>query len=146
MNRIATSVLGSVTYLALDYVWLAVMMPMYKENFRKFTCRPFPTFDSKRKLAVVFAYIVICVSMSFFVWSKIPEKNHSELLIHSSVLGFFVYSVYNLTNYVTISDYSISIMVYDTLWGIFAFTMSTLVAIFLFSTYRAAVTSNTNNL
>lgn len=49
--------------------------------------------------------------------------------VFGALMGFFVYSVFNLTNLAIFKKYSWQVGLMDTLWGTFLFGMVTLVGV-----------------
>lgn len=48
-------------------------------------------------------------------------NNMSNTPKEAALLGFVIYSIYNLTNYYIFNDWNINVAIPDTLWGTFLF-------------------------
>jgi uncharacterized membrane protein len=64
-------------------------------------------------------YVVLIYGLNYFIISK--NKSAKE----AALLGFFVYSVYELTNYALFKNWSILTVIIDTLWGAVLFGLTT---------------------
>ena len=51
-------------------------------------------------------------------------------LLYGGLVGFFIYGIYNFTSLSIYNNYSLNIAIMDTLWGIFLY--STSVTLYLF--------------
>ena len=81
-----------------------------------------PVFDKINKKKTfrlwsgLFVWIILSISVSLFLNFHSYEKKIYYFL-SGLIIGFFIYSVYNLTNYSTIQDYSVKMTIIDTIWG-----------------------------
>jgi uncharacterized membrane protein len=60
--------------------------------------------------AALVAYIIISLYLIFLIYNKFS-------LINCVLIGFFIYSIYNLTNLSTFNCYSVKVAIIDTIWG-----------------------------
>lgn len=61
------------------------------------------------------------------------QQNNSTLLVTAlrvgAIFGLIVYGIFNSTNYAIFKDYPVSIGLIDTVWGMTAYTIATLVGL-----------------
>ena len=69
-------------------------------------------------VATGLVYVVLIYGLNYFIIRR--NKSVQE----AALLGFFVYAVYELTNYALFKNWSIFTVIIDTLWGTILFTIS----------------------
>jgi len=70
-------------------------------------------------IATGLVYVVLIYGLNYFIIRK--NKSVKE----AALLGFFVYSVYELTNLALFKNWSIFTVIIDTLWGTVLFALTT---------------------
>ncbi len=70
--------------------------------------------DPKIAVAVLF-YIFYPISLIILVHSRVRSSRAALLL--GAFVGFTVYFIYDLTNYVTLFEWSLNLMMVDIAWG-----------------------------
>jgi uncharacterized membrane protein len=70
-------------------------------------------------IATGLVYVVLIYGLNYFIIRK--NKSVQE----AALLGFFVYSVYELTNLALFKNWSIFTVIIDTLWGTVLFALTT---------------------
>lgn len=76
--------------------------------------------------SLVLCYVLICTCIYYFVW----KKNAS--LMESFALGFFVYGIFDSTNYTLFRDWNVYLSIIDSIWGGLLFLMSNFMMNLLF--------------
>ena len=71
-------------------------------------------------IATGLVYVVLIYGLNYFIIKK--NKSVQE----AALLGFFVYSVYELTNLALFKNWSIFTVIIDTLWGGILFGLTTM--------------------
>lgn len=98
--------IGLIIYLILDILWIYFNSKIYLKNVENIQ-------KSKFKLntyAAIFTYIIISLYLIFLIYNKFS-------LINCVLISFFIYSIYNLTNLSAFKNYSIKVVIIDTIWG-----------------------------
>jgi len=67
---------------------------------------------------VILCYLLLVIGLNYFIIE--PNKNIYEAFL----LGLIVYGVYETTNYALLKDWSINIVIIDTLWGGILFVLT----------------------
>jgi len=103
----------SVVFFAIDIVWLGVIAKnFYAKNLEGFLS------DQVNWGAALIFYFIFIAGISFFAIYPAVEKNSLQLAILYGVLfGFFTYSTYDLTNYATLKDWPVKVVLVDIAWG-----------------------------
>lgn len=120
-----------VVYAALEFTWLWIMVPIfYLAQFSRVQPGTAMQLDARAAalcyaiiLPVVYLFLIhpiAAAAVPVAVWPSIGR---------AAALGLLVGGVYNLTNRATLADYSWSLTLVDTLWGVTAFVAVTLVAL-----------------
>lgn len=122
-----------IVYCLLEFVYLKCTTNMYKAHFAKI--QSIHANDVLMKLIPygVLTYIVLFTVIWYFVVRDIFYTKHikiTDLMTRATLLAIAIYGVYNLTNAATLKNYSLSIIIQDTLWGIFALNVVTMACYF----------------
>lgn len=111
----------AVVYLILDLVWIQGMTPiLYRSAFEGIQ---HSSLQFQTQYAVL-AYTVL-LGVLYFICrplSKSESYKNRQWLAYALV-GFALYSVYNLTNAAVFTEYPKKMIVIDTLWGTSAFAL-----------------------
>lgn len=103
----------AVTFLAIDFVWLAfVARGMYADQIGHLM-REQPNLA----VAAIF-YVAFAAGIVYFaVNPAVAQGAPLVALLNGAILGFLAYATYDVTNYSTIKDWPLTVSVIDTLWG-----------------------------
>ena len=109
-------ILSSFVLLGADYLYLSSHSSYFRSVFEKiqkqYTINIF---------AVVLCYIAIVVMLNYFIIQK--YSNTSKAMIRDAfVLGFTTYLIYEATNYATLKNWPLYLVVVDSIWGGILFT------------------------
>ncbi len=117
LSIIATSFAGFITFIVLDYVWLAQIA----KNFYLDKLASHVTIKNGSLVpylpAVPLVYIVALFAIWIFLLSWVVDIKQAAM--YGALFGFCMYAFYDLTNLATLKDYSWSITIVDSLWGAF---------------------------
>ena len=61
-------------------------------------------------------WIILSISVSLFLTYH-SYKRKTNYFLSGCLIGFIIYSIYNLTNYSTIEKYTLKMTILDTIWG-----------------------------
>jgi uncharacterized membrane protein len=116
-----TFVFVALIFLVFDMIWIYTMTPILYRGIFENIQKSHLNFDMKY---AVCAYIVL-IGVLYFVCRPLSETrmyNNRPWLAYGLV-GFSVYAVYNLTNASVFSSYPLHMIIIDSLWGLFAFSV-----------------------
>jgi uncharacterized membrane protein len=68
--------------------------------------------------AITFYLIYIVGILLFAVIPGLEARSAEKALVWGALFGFFAYATYDLTNYATLKDWPLSVVVVDILWGV----------------------------
>ena len=93
---------------------------IYKIQKNKINLRMYPA---------LCVYILIFIMWYVFIYKQKDNFTFKENLLRAFILGFTTYGIYDFTNYATLKDWNMNIVIMDTLWGGILYTIITLVSI-----------------
>ncbi len=67
--------------------------------------------------AIAFYFIFIAGLLFFAVAPALDGQSLSKAIILGTLFGFFTYATYDLTNLATLTDWSLSVVFVDIIWG-----------------------------
>jgi uncharacterized membrane protein len=101
----------------LDCIYLSFILPFFYEMMIKIQGEPVKV----RYTAVILCYILLIFSYYYFI-----DKDKKSTF-DSFLLGFFIYGIYDLTNYATIKKWDYRLVILDTIWGGTLFTLTNVI-------------------
>jgi len=134
MNKYINYIIISSILLFLDFIWIYSNFNLYSINTEKI--QKFPLILNYKYallayLVVIFSIIHITIPLTIVnldTKDTIIEKLLKSLIYGGSV-GFVIYSIYNLTSISIYKNYSVKVLILDTLWGTFLYTIITFIYI-----------------
>ena len=106
------SVAAAIIMFPLDFMWLRSMRPFYESQMGSILL-PEP-----RLVAAVLFYLMYAVGVAFF--AVIPNLGTGTVwsaAAYGAALGFIAYGTYDATNYATLKDFPLTVMLVDWTWG-----------------------------
>jgi|TARA_Y100000389_G_scaffold106183_2_gene103114 uncharacterized membrane protein len=123
--------------LFIEFIWLYLIN---KKTYSDLTKSIQKTEMKINYLYTIIAYIVILSSIFIlsipFIKSKF-NKNDTiknkllKALIYGSIVGFYIYGIYNLTSIAIYTNYKLKIALIDTLWGMILYSSASILYIFI---------------
>ena len=110
MNATAFFVIA-VTALAMDAVWLTFRNDYHQTLFRSIQHSAL----IPRMFPAIGIYLLIPAVLTLYA----VQASHTvqESILKGAVIGAILYGFYELTNYATFTNWTLSMVVSDTLWG-----------------------------
>jgi uncharacterized membrane protein len=100
--------------LLIDILWLGFVSPkIYKSEIGKIM-KETPNWYSG-----ILVYLILALAITIFVLNSGIAPSKEKTLLYGALLGFVIYSVYDLTNYSTLKDWTLKITIIDIIWGTF---------------------------
>lgn len=107
-------------YLVFDIIWINLMTPiLYRkvfENIQKSEMIP-------NLVYTVCCYCVLLVCLYFICIPLSTTYQTKYKWIAYALVGFALYSVFNLTNAAVLSEYPLKMIIIDTVWGTTVFSI-----------------------
>lgn len=125
MDAFKTFGTGLATFLALDLVWIGLVANrFYKHELAAIARMDGDNFAIRVGPALVL-YPLIIVGLQLFALPRAEPGVWWSAAVWGGVFGLIGYGVYDLTNYATLTHYSLRMTVVDMCWG---FALSALTA------------------
>jgi uncharacterized membrane protein len=103
---------AAVVMFPLDFLWLRTMRPFYESQMGTIML------SEPRIVAAVLFYLVYAVGIAFFaIFPNVGTGTIWTAAGYGAALGLVAYGTYDATNYATLKDFPVSIMVVDWTWG-----------------------------
>lgn len=102
--------------IILDLLWFQIM--------------DYDPIVSKKKInyfSAFITYLLLCSAISVQLPSSLVEAS-----VYGMLVGLVTYGVFNSTSYSINKDWTISIAIFDTLWGMFICSLSASIVYFIF--------------
>ena len=105
-------------FLAIDYLWLGVVMSKFYKNELGVLARVSNGSLTPVMWAAVIVYILIPLGVVLFALPRVSQENvASSALFWGFLYGIVLYGVYDMTNYSLVSKWSLRMSIVDILWG-----------------------------
>ena len=104
-NSIKGTKRGAIAFLSLiifDFIWFSISSNSIYSSVKK----------KPHIYSVILVYLILCSAIAV----QLP-KSYNEALVYGLLVGFVVYSIFNLISY-SIFDWSLSTSIIDTIMGI----------------------------
>lgn len=103
MKGTKRGLIAFISLIIFDYIWFSLSS---KTVYKSITKKPINIY------AALLVYLVICSAIGV----QLP-KSYKEALVYGLLVGFVIYSVFNLTNYAIFNNWSLSTAIIDTIMG-----------------------------
>lgn len=101
-------------YVAIDAVWLSmIMQDFYRHHFSLIG----PQVFTLRLVPALLAWALVVGGSLIFVMPLI-ENSLLRAIIYGAFYGFVLYGVYDFSNYATIQQWSLNLLLADLAWGV----------------------------
>ena len=107
----------AVVYLVIDLLYINSKTEFFKDYFKQVQGKPLDT----KKIGFILTYILLIAGLYYFI---IKDRKN---IIYAFAMGIFVYGVYDLTNYTTLTNWTMEFVIKDTIWGGVVFSLSTFI-------------------
>jgi len=121
LNYIKTFLIAGGAYWVVDFIWLAFIAQNFYQNQLGDMLRS----QIKWPAAVLFYFFYPVGVIIFAVIPGVKAGSLTRSLILGALFGYFTYSTYDLSNFITLKGWPLKVVIVDILWGI---AVSTLVA------------------
>lgn len=137
MNFILTYIITIIYILTVEFIWLYLIN---KNTYSKLTYNIQKSPLVLNYYYTIVAYIIILFSIFTlsipFIKSKINKNDNLyqiiyKSLFYGSLVGFYIYGIYNFTSISIYKNYYLTVAIIDTIWGMFLYATSSLLFIYL---------------
>lgn len=102
--------------LVLDLLWLSLMKTRYNRWISAVQFSPLTI----RKWSAIVAYMFMCVAVFYIL---LPLTLYAYNPFTGAIVGGCIYGIYNATNYAVLKNYSLTMAIVDTIWGMVLFSI-----------------------
>jgi uncharacterized membrane protein len=110
--------------LILDSIWLTARYKYHMDLFQSIQKSKL----NVRWIPAVLIYVVIAIAIYIFAVKQ--AKTSNQALIRGAIVGFLFYAFYDLTNYATLSGWTLELAVTDIAWGTFLCAIASFVGFY----------------
>ena len=129
MKRVMLFLLSLITYITIDNMWINFLMKSFYDEQMGVLNNMHISYVQIGLAVCVWALLTLGLCV-FAVWGS---KSYREVLLKGALFGLIVYGVYDLTNYVGLVNWPLSLVLVDWAWGI---CVNTIMAAFIFHTKK----------
>lgn len=117
MGMVKQVAAGLLTWFALDYVWLGLLMNgFYKSQLGTLARKSGDAFAPIWPPAILL-YVLVVVGIAVFVLPRAAGGPVWHAAGWGAVFGVIAFGVYDLTNYATLNNWPLALTVVDMAWG-----------------------------
>lgn len=127
MMNISNLIVSSVFFIVLDYLYLSSQ----KNYFNKLFLQIQGSKINFKMEGAILCYIALILALNYFILND-KDKN----LCDAFLLGFFIYVVYETTNYATLNKWPFEMVIMDSLWGGILFLLTVYLTRLFFKYYK----------
>jgi uncharacterized membrane protein len=103
----------------VDFLYLGLISSKFKEQILDIQ----KTEMVFRLLPTIVCYIALVFALNYFILNT--NNTREQKILNAFLLGLCIYAVYETTNYATIQNWKLDIVLIDTLWGGLLFAITT---------------------
>jgi uncharacterized membrane protein len=139
MDNNVKFVIVSFIYIILEIIWISSNLKMYNSNTIRIQGK-LSNMTNTIILYIIIVYLILLLSIIHIAipltLNNIKEEDKLEDKIYKSILyggsvGFCIYGIYNLISLIIYENYEIKIAIIDTVWGVFIYSLLTLIYLLL---------------
>jgi hypothetical protein len=99
------------TALGADALWLTANMSYHTKLIETIQKSPLLI----RAIPAILVYVLIIATL--YVFAVLESKSLKDAALRGAALGFAMYGLYDLTNYATLTNYTLQMTFKDMTWG-----------------------------
>jgi uncharacterized membrane protein len=127
MNFLLYYAISFVVFLAIDALWLGLVAPkFYKAQIGHLMA------EKPNLIAALVFYLIFIAGLVYFVLlPAVTNDSWVTAFANGALFGFVTYATYDLTNYATLKNWPVTMVIVDLTWGLFLSTSVSLVSYFI---------------
>ena len=103
----------AIVFLAVDYVWLSQVATRFYFDRIGHLLMERPNMGA----AAAFYLIYVVGIVIFAVGPALKNESFAYAVMYGAMFGFFTYATYDVTNYATLRDWPVIVVIVDIAWG-----------------------------
>lgn len=101
-------------FFLIDMVWLGLIA----RNF--YQVRLGHLMGDVNWVAAIIFYLIFLLGLTYFaIYPSVASSSLLAAITLGALFGFFTYATYDLTNFATLRDWPLSVVIVDIVWGTF---------------------------
>lgn len=121
-----------IVFLIFDFVWLwFVAKDIYFSSLSHLLAKEVNIFA-----AILFYLVFVLWVLNFVVLSSIEKKSNKFLIINWLFFWFVTYATYDLTNFATLENFPLNVVIIDLIWGSFICLVCSFVWFYIYNTIK----------
>lgn len=129
MKFIIAYIATLIAFILFDIIWLGVITKnLYSSEIGHLMSEKVNYFA-----AIAFYLVFITGIVVLAIMPGLEAGNIKKTIINAAVLGFVSYATYDLTNFATLKDWPLRVVLIDITWGAFISTTTSIVGFYLSS-------------
>ncbi len=127
MNFLLYYAISFVVFLAIDALWLGLVAPkFYKAQIGHLMA------EKPNLIAALVFYLIFIAGLVYFVLlPAVTNDSWVTAFANGALFGFVTYATYDLTNYATLKNWPVTMVIVDLTWGLVLSTSVSLVSYFI---------------
>jgi uncharacterized membrane protein len=118
MRDLFLVIVAGLTVVILDLFWLGMLMSRSYNAWLGTLARRAPDGSlDPNWFAAALVYVCLGLGVVYFVWPAVKGSSLAMQFAWGAFFGVLVYGVYDLTNFSTLRDWPVTLVIVDMLWG-----------------------------
>lgn len=115
MRYVVLYAIAFAIFLAIDAIWLGFIARDFYKQYLGYLMKT----DINFVAAAVFYLLFIIGILVFAIVPALEKNSLQSAIMLGCFFGFITYATYDLTNYATIKDWPLTVVIVDMAWGTF---------------------------
>ena len=132
MKNIKNIIKLGLILFSIDFVYLKSIGSFFNKKMKLIQKEPFKL----NKFGALLCYLFLILGLYHFVIKNIDKntvvKKQKSLIKDAFILGFVIYGVFETTNYAIFKNWSVELLILDTIWGGILFSLTTYIYLKLY--------------
>ena len=112
----------AIIFILLDSIYLNAIKDFFKNQVKKVQKSPLKV----NYTGIILCYIALVLGINYFIIYQ------NKSILEAFLLGLLIYAVYETTTYALFSDWSLTTVMIDSLWGGILFALTTYITRYFF--------------
>ena len=115
-------IVSAIILVLLDSIYLNAIKDFFGKQIKKVQQKPMKV----NLVGAILCYIILILGINYFIIYQ------NKSILDAFLLGLLIYGVYETTNYALFSDWSVTTVMIDSIWGGILFALTTYITRYFF--------------
>lgn len=115
-------IVSAIVLVLLDSIYLNLIKDFFGKQIKKVQQKPMKV----NLIRAILCYIILVLGINYFIIYQ------NKSILDAFLLGLLIYGVYETTNYALFSDWSLTAVIIDSIWGGILFALTTYITRYFF--------------